>query len=149
MRNCILLIFLFISSSLIAQNTVGKIKVRKKSSKDICLNGYTDGVIKPQFICGGKGLYITNSERYTITSFVILVETVKDVEMRITGNKVEGEICETIDYLKTGDVVYVNKIMAMDKQTGKEVAMPPLKFTIQRGNIDDRKQRYEVLNGNN
>lgn len=125
--------------------TNGVIKVRKKSTNLLTLNGYTDGAIQPQFICGGKGLFITNSTRYTVKSFIVLLESVKQVEMRILGNVVTGDICDKIDHLKTGDVVYINTIKAIDNTTGKEVTMPSLRFQIRGADVDPKKQHYNVM----
>lgn len=136
---------LLYSMPLCAQQNTGVIKVRKKSSNLICLNGYTDGYIQPHLLCGGKGLFVTNSDRYKIKSCVVLVETVKEIEVRITGNVIAGDICETFDRLKTGDIVYINKIIAIDNSTGREVNMPPLKFEVRNGPKNDKKQRYDML----
>lgn len=125
--------------------TNGVIKVRKKSSNLLSLNGYTDGAIQTQYICGGKGLYITGNERYKIMNFIILLESVKQVEVQINGNVVSGPVCEKIDHLKTGDIIYLNNINALDNSTGKVVKMPSLRFQIRGADTDPKKQRYNVM----
>lgn len=140
----------FISQALYAQQQpTGVIKIRKKVSKVMCLNGYTDGAIPPHAVCGGKGLYVTNTEQYNVKSFVILVETVREIEVKMNGNVVSGDICETIGELKTNDIIYINKIVAIDNTTGKEVNMPPLKFQVRSPLLDDKKQRYKIMEEDN
>jgi len=146
------LLLLAIFSVILAEAQVqptGVIKIRKKISKVMCLNGFTDGSIPPHAVCGGKGLYVTNTDQYKIKSFVILVETVKEIEVKMTGNIVEGDICETIGELKSDDVIYINKIVATDNITGKEVNMPPMKFQVKSALLDDKKQRYKILEEDN
>ena len=135
--------FLIVSSGF--SQTSGIIKIRKKSSNLLCLNGFTDGAIQSHLICGGKGLYVTGSERYKIVNFIILLEAVKQVEMKINGNVVTGEICDKIDYLKTGDYVYINSIRALDNNSGKEVTMPSLRFQIRGADTDPKKQKFNVM----
>jgi hypothetical protein len=145
-KTAIALLFLFgISFSVYGQNS-GVIKVRKKTSRNLCLNGHTDGAIQPHLICEGKGLYVTNSTQYSIKNFVILIETVKEIEELIPGNIIKGEICETIEKLQTGDVIYINKINAIDNKTGKEVVLPSLRFQIVTENANERKKKYNMLN---
>ena len=146
----LLLLFCLVSETLCAQQQpTGVIKIRKKISKVMCLNGYTDGTSPPHAICGGKGLYVTNTDQYSVKSFVILVETVREIEVKMNGNVVAGDICETIGELKTNDIVYINKIVAVDNTTGKEVNMPPLKFQIRSALLDDKKQRYKIMQEDN
>lgn len=140
-----LLIVLFLVVNISFAQTNGVIKVRKKSSNLLTLNGYTDGAIQTQYICGGKGLYIQGNTRYTIKSFIILLETVKQIEVRLAGNIVSGEICDKINMLKTGDIVYINTIKALDSNTGKEVTMPSLRFQIRGSDMDPKKQRVNVM----
>lgn len=140
-----LFIVLFSVLNISLAQTNGVIKVRKKSSNLLTLNGYTDGAIQPQFICGGKGLYVAGSERYKVTSFIILLEMVKQIEVRINGNIVSGEVCTNIDHLKTGDVVYINNISALDNTTGKTVKMPSLRFQIRGADTDPKKQWSNVM----
>lgn len=144
-----LLVTCMIFTSTLAHAQAGVIKVRKKISKQMCLNGYTDGSIPPHAVCGGKGLYVTNTDQYRITSFVIMVETVKTVEVQMNSNVVAGDICETIADLKSNDIIYINKIEAVDKNTGKTVKMPPLKFKVGSLLLDDKKQRYKIMEEDN
>jgi hypothetical protein len=138
-------ILFFLMVNLTFAQTSGVIKVRKKSSSQLTLNGYTDGPIQPQFVCGGKGLYIANSTRCKVISFVILLETTKQIEYTMNGNVVTGEICDKINLLKTGDVIYINSIKALDSQTGKSVTLQPLRFTVRGADTDPKKQRYNVM----
>lgn len=149
MRHLLLFGFLLMCMLDYAQvQPTGVIKIRKKISKVMCLNGYTDGAIPPHAVCGGKGLFVTNTEQYRVKSFVILVETVKEVEVKMNGSVVSGDICETIADLKTNDIIYINKIIAVDNNTGQEVNMPPLKFQIKSTLTDDKKQRYKMQEDN-
>jgi hypothetical protein len=144
MKIFIAILFFLIVNTSFAQTT-GVIKVRKKSSNLLTLNGYTDGPIQSQYICDGKGLYIAGSERYKVTGFIVLLETTKQIEVRLSGNIITGEICENIVHLKTGDVVYINNINALDNTTGKTVKMPSLRFQIRGADTDPKKQRYNVM----
>jgi hypothetical protein len=140
------LLFLIITNFAFSQGNSGVIKVRKKSSNLLCLNGYTDGAIPPFALCGGKGLYVEGNDRYKVTSFVVLVETSREVEERINGSVVSGEICETIATTQTGDAIYISKITAIDNSTGNSVNLPPLRFQIRSSLNDDKKKRYDQMN---
>lgn len=145
MRTILFFMLLLVCGMLHAQGQTGVIKVRKKVTKVMCLNGYTDGAIPPHAICGGKGLYVTNSNQYQVKSFVILVESYKTIEVKMNSNVVAGDICETLSTLKSNDVIYINKIVAIDNNTGREVNMPSLKFQVSSLRYDDKKQRYQNL----
>jgi len=144
MRTLFVILAVFSTVLCDAQAQTGVIRVRKKISKVMCLNGYTDGMIPPHAVCGGKGLYVTNTNQYRVKSFVILVETFKEVEVQMNSNVVAGDICETIADLKTNDIIYINKIVAVDNTTGRDVNMPPMKFQVRSALLDDKKQRYKA-----
>lgn len=149
MKIKLLILFLIALLHLNANAQSGVIKVRKKVNSSLCLNGYTDGAVQPHLLCGGKGLYVTNSTRYKVTSFVVLLESVKQVEHLVNGNMLSGDICDDINKLKTGDFIYINKIKALDNTTGKEVSMPPLRFQVRGMDKSDKKTCYQQLNEDN
>lgn len=150
MRNIFILVFVLLYGMADAQqHPTGVIKVRKKNSKLLCLNGYTDGAIPPHAVCGGKGLFVTNSDQYRVKSFIILVESYKEIEVQINSNVVAGDICETIADLKTNDIIYINKVIAIDNYTGREVSMPPLKFQVRALVDDDKKKRFKIMQEDN
>lgn len=140
------ILFLLFANIVFAQGNSGVIKVRKKSSNLLCLNGYTDGPIPPFSLCGGKGLYVEGNDRYKVTSFVVLVATSKEVEEQINGSVVAGEICDVIASTQTGDAVYISKVVATDNATGKLVNLPGLRFQIRSSLNDDKKKRYDQQN---
>ncbi|HYG52132.1 MAG TPA: hypothetical protein VD905_14570, partial [Flavobacteriales bacterium] len=67
------------------------------------------------------------------------------VEERINGNVVSGEICDVIATTQTGDMVYISKIEAYDTSTGNNVTLPGLRFQIRSTEVEDRRKRNSQL----
>ncbi len=133
------LIFYCLQSS--AQS--GVIKIRKKLTKSVSINGFTEGAVQPQLLCEGKGIYVTNSLKYTVTSFVILLQSVKEIERIVQGNTITGELCDLLYKMKTGDIIHINKIIAFDKDSGKEVVLPSLRFQVRGLDKSEKQVRYD------